>query len=61
MKSKTLIFSFSGYNKLDYNALFTRYKNYEDDEWFKKNVLEDDELKILWKNINDIFKINLII
>ena len=53
--------SFSGYNKLDYNALFSRYKNYVDDDWFKKNVLEDDELKELWKKISNTFKINLII
>jgi len=50
--------SFSGYNKLDYNALFSRYKNYEDDEWFKQNVLQDTELKNLWNRINNTFSIN---
>ena len=33
-------------------------KNYEDDEWFKQNVLQDTELKNLWNRINNTFSIN---
>lgn len=35
----------------NYEDLFCRYKKYSNDPWFKKNIMEDTQLKNLWNKI----------